>query len=68
MQKIVQNNNKKKFGPKMSYLGILGCMFEKVLSYFQNSRISQNAKFPGKLKPLILGPNIFDLGVFRLQF
>ena len=52
----------------MSYLGILGCMFEKVLSYFQNSRISQNAKFPGKLKPLILGPNIFDLGVFRLQF
>ena len=34
MQKIVQNKKKTIFGPKMPYLGILGCKFEKVLSYF----------------------------------
>ena len=44
MQKIVrsktkQGNKKQKtaiFGPKMSYLGVLGCKFEKLFSYFQH--------------------------------
>ena len=36
----------------MPYLGILGCKFEKVLSYFQQPRICQNAKFRAKLKIL----------------
>ena len=49
MQKIVQNNNKKTiFGPKISYLGILGCRFEKLLSYFQHPLICQNTKFRAK--------------------
>ena len=50
MQKIVPNNNNKKtiFGPKISYLGILGCKFEKLLSYFQHPRICQNTKFRAK--------------------
>ena len=49
MQKIVQNNNKKTiFGPKISYLGILGSRFEKLLSYFQHPRICQNTKFRAK--------------------
>ena len=39
----------------MSYLGILGCMFEKVLSYFKHPRIYQNAKFYAKLKVLNFG-------------
>ena len=41
MQKMEQNKN---------YLGILGCKFEKVLSYFQHPRICQTAKFRAKLK------------------
>ena len=57
MQKIVQKNNKKKFGPKMSYLGILGCMFEKVLSNFQHPQICENAKFHAELKILNFGAN-----------
>ena len=53
MKKIVQdNNNKKKFGPKISYLGILGYTFEKVLSNFQYPQICENAKFHAKLKIL----------------
>ena len=54
MHKIVQNKQKKKtpFGPKMPSLGILGYMFEKVLSYFQHPRICQNAKFRTKLRIL----------------
>ena len=40
MQKIVQNNKKKtNLGPKMPCLSILGCKFEKLLSYFQHPRI-----------------------------
>ena len=50
MQKMVQK--KIVFGPKMPYLGILGCKLEKVLSYFQNPRLCQNAKFRVKLKIL----------------
>ena len=38
----------------MPYLGILGCNLEKVLSYFQNPRLCQNAKFRVKLKILNL--------------
>ena len=40
MQKIVQNkqtNKKSNLGPKMPYLGILGCKFEKVLSYLKSA-------------------------------
>ena len=51
MEKIVQNKTKIKFGTKMLYLGILGCKFEKVLSYLK----SENAKFRGKSKTLIFG-------------
>ena len=47
-----QTNKKTPFGPKMPSLGILGYMFEKVLSYFQHPRICQNAKFRTKLKIL----------------
>ena len=36
----------------------LGCMFEKVLSYFQHPRICQNAKFRAKLKILIFRTKI----------
>ena len=50
MQKMVQNKKKTNLGPKMPYLGILGCKFEKVLSYFQHLRICQTAKFRAKLK------------------
>ena len=32
MQEIVQNKKKSNFGPKMLYLGILGCKFEKALT------------------------------------
>ena len=39
------NNNKKNLGPKMFYLRILSCKFEKVLSYYQHPRICQTAKF-----------------------
>ena len=67
MQKMVQNK-KTNLGPKMSYLGILGCKFEKVLSYFQHPRICQTAKFRAKLKVFNFGTKIPDLGVFRLQF
>ena len=38
-----------------SYLGILGCKFEKVLSYFQNPRICQTAKFRAQLKVFNFG-------------
>ena len=56
MQKNCTNQKKKTiFGPKMPYLGILGCNFEKVLSYFQHPRICQNAKFRAKLKILNFG-------------
>ena len=55
MQKIVQNKKKTVFGPKMSYLSILGCRFEQLLSYFQHSRICQNRKFRTKLKILNFG-------------
>ena len=58
MHKIIQNKKKTTFGPKMSSLGILGCMFEKVLSYFQHPRICQNAKFRAKLKILIFRTKI----------
>ena len=54
-QKIVQNKEKTSFGPKMSYLGILGSKFEEVLSYFQHPRICQHAKFREKLKILNFG-------------
>ena len=54
MQKMVQNK-KTNLGPKMSYLGILGCKFEKVLSYFQHPRICQTAKFRAKLKVFNFG-------------
>ena len=37
MQKIVQNKKEIEFGTKMSYLGILGCKFEKVLSYLKST-------------------------------
>ena len=51
MQKTVQNKkNQTNLGPKMFYLGILCCKFEKVLSYFQHPRIFQTAKFRAKLK------------------
>ena len=39
----------------MPYLSILGCKFEKLLSYFQHPRICQNAKFCAKLKTLNFG-------------
>ena len=39
----------------MPYLSILGCKFEKLLSYFQHPRICQNAKFRAKLKILNFG-------------
>ena len=55
MQKIVQNKKKTNLGTKMSYLGFLGCKFEKVLLYFQHPRICQTAKFRAKLK-------VFDFG------
>ena len=56
IQKIVQNKKKKSnLGPKMPYLDIFGCNFEKVLSYFQHPRIYQNAKFRAKLKILNFG-------------
>ena len=54
MQKIAQNR-KTIFGPKMRYLVILGCNFEKVFSYFEHPRICQNAKFHAKLKILNFG-------------
>ena len=50
MQKNVQNKQKSIFGRKVPYLGILGCKFEKVLSYFQHSRICQATKFRAKFK------------------
>ena len=43
------------FGPKMPYLGILDCMFEKVLSHFKHPRICQNGKSHRKLKILNFG-------------
>ena len=52
----------------MPYLGILGCKFEKVLSYFQHPQICQTAKFRAKLKTLTLGPKMPNLDIFRLQF
>ena len=66
--KMVQNKKKTNLGPKMSYLGIFGGKFEKVLSYFQHLRICQTAKFRAKLKIFNFGPKIPDLGVFRQQF
>ena len=53
--KMVQNKKKKYLGPKMSYLGIFGGKFEKVLSYFQYLRICQTAKFRAKLKVFNFG-------------
>ena len=54
--KMVQNKKKQtNVGPKMPYLGILGCKFEKVLSYFQHPRICQTAKFHAKLKVFNFG-------------
>ena len=50
--KKIKNKEKKKLGPKMPYLSILGCKFAKVLSYFQHPQIFQNAKFHVKLKIL----------------
>ena len=47
-----QRNKQTKTGPKMPYLAILDCRFEKVLSYFQQPRICQNEKFRAKLKIL----------------
>ena len=56
MQKIVQNKKEIEFGTKMSYLGILGCKFEKVLSYLKSTSTSlSNAKFRAKSKTLIFG-------------
>ena len=56
MQNMVpNNNNKKNLGPKMFYLGILSCKFEKVLSYYQHPRICQTAKFRAKLKVFKFG-------------
>ena len=56
MQKIVQNKKEIEFGMKMSYLGILGCKFEKVLSYLKSTSTSlSNAKFRAKSKTLIFG-------------
>ena len=37
MQKIVQNKKKANFGPKNTYLGILGCKFEKLLTYLRSA-------------------------------
>ena len=40
MQKIVQKKGKKKksiLGPKMPYLGIFRCKFEKLLSYLKSA-------------------------------
>ena len=46
MQKNVQNiNNNKNVEPKMPYLSILGCKFEKVLSFFQQPRICHLQSF-----------------------
>ena len=59
MQKIVQNKQKSIFGPEIPYLGILGCKFEKVLSYFQHPRIYQTVKFRAKLKILDFGTKNF---------
>ena len=36
----------------MPYLGILACMFEKVLSCFQHPQVCQDAKVRAKLKIL----------------
>ena len=61
MQKIVQNKKKQKqkiFGPKMPYSRILGCEFEKVLSYLQHPRVCQNAKFRARLK--IFGTKLWN--------
>ena len=56
MQKIVQNKKEIEFGKKISYLGILGCKFEKVLSYLKSTSTSlSNAKFRAKSKTLIFG-------------
>ena len=45
MQKIIQNKKKSHLGPKMPYLRILRCKFEKVLSSSnQHPRICQNVK------------------------
>ena len=55
MLKIVQNKIKQSSHHKCLYLGILGCKFEKVWSYFQHSRICQNATFRVKLKILNFG-------------
>ena len=55
-EKNCAKQKKIEFGTKMSYLGILCCTFEKVLSYLKSaSRICQNAKFRTKSKPLIFG-------------
>ena len=37
MQKIIQNKKKSHLGPKMPYLRILRCKFEKVLSYLKSA-------------------------------
>ena len=38
MQKFVKKKKKKSIlGPKLPYLGILGCNFEKVLSYLKSA-------------------------------
>ena len=55
MQTIVQNKQKSIFVPEIPFLGILGCKFEKVLSYFQHLRICQTVKFRAKLKILDFG-------------
>ena len=52
----MQNKKEIEFGMKMSYLGILGCKFEKVLSYLKSTSTSlSNAKFRAKSKTLIFG-------------
>ena len=37
MQKFVKKKKKSILGPKLPYLGILGCNFEKVLSYLKSA-------------------------------
>ena len=37
MLKIVQRGKKGNLGPKMLYLGILGCKLEKLLIYFKSA-------------------------------
>ena len=37
MQKFFKKKKKTILGPKLPYLGILGCNFEKVLSYLKSA-------------------------------